>query len=216
MAQLPMIFDATTVNPEFGLGQLPVGKHVVSIDSSEIKDTKDGNNKLLEMNLVIHSGQHAGESGAWRLNLFHSNDKTKEIAQKELARLCHATGVMQVQDTSQLHNIQFGVEVALQKGSETMTEVKRVLTAQGEDPAKANYSGPQGGSSGFTQPGAVAPVTQQPVAQPTQPAQPDALDNVLTNAVAETPATPATPAAGGWSANPAATPAATDALPWTK
>ena len=138
MAALIQAFDASKVNPEQGSSALPIGKHPVIVESSEVKPNKNNDGGYLQLNLRITDGPQAGASGAYRLNLYHSNPQTVEIAHKQLSAVCHVTGVFMLQDSVQLHNIPFIIEVGPQKNDPQYTEVKKVFDAHGNEPGKQN------------------------------------------------------------------------------
>jgi len=170
-------FDATKVEPAGLSQQLPVSDsngHLVMIAESEMKENKNKDGGYLELMLTILDGPHKGESGAYRLNLFHNNPKTVEIAYRQLSAVCHAVGLLQVADSTQLHNLPFRAVVGLQKGDnpEGYTEVKGVLTKDGLAPGKTAAPTPPAqpaAAAGFGQP-PVPP--QQPSAPPTGFSQP--------------------------------------------
>ncbi|AXC34303.1 hypothetical protein P7I17_gp49 [Escherichia phage Halfdan] len=143
MAQLMQAFDARNVDPTQGVGGLPIGKHPVIAIKSEVKPTKDNDSGYLQFDLQVIDGPNKGAVGAYRLNLYHTNPQTVEIAHKQLSALCHVTGVFQVQDSQQLHNIPFMVEVGLQKepNPNKYTDVKRVFDINGNEPGHANGNG---------------------------------------------------------------------------
>lgn len=165
MAQLLQAFNAQQYDPTQGVGGLPVGKHPVIIESSEVKANSKNDGGYLQLNLKIIDGPSAGSVGAYRLNLYHQNQQTVEIAHRQLSAVCHVVGVFNVQDTQQLHNIPFIVEVDFQKGDEARqkgyTEVKRVFDINGNEPGKAGQGQQQAQPQGFGQ--------QQPAQQPQQP-----------------------------------------------
>lgn len=150
MAQLMQAFDARNVDPTQGVGGLPIGKHPVVAIKSEVKPTKDNDAGYLQFDLQVIDGPNKGAVGAYRLNLYHTNPQTCEIAHKQLSALCHVTGVYQVQDSQQLHNIPFVVEVGLQKepNPNKYTEVKRVFDINGNEPGHANNGGQQAQQGG--------------------------------------------------------------------
>ena len=168
MAQLLQAFNAQQFDPTQGGGSLPVGRHPVIIESSEVKANKANDGGYLQLNLKLIDGPQMGTTGAYRLNLYHSNPQTAEIAHRQLSAICHVIGVFNVQDSQQLHNIPFIIEVGLQKGEEAAqkgyTEVKKVFDINGNEPGKAGQGAapaqPQA-QGGFGQ--------QQPVQQPQQP-----------------------------------------------
>ena len=179
MAQLLQAFNAQQYDPTQGVGGLPVGKHPVIVESSEVKANSKNDGGYLQLNLKIIDGPSAGSVGAYRLNLYHQNQQTVEIAHRQLSAVCHVVGVFNVQDTQQLHNIPFIVEVDFQKGEEARqkgyTEVKRVFDINGNEPGKAGQgqpaAQPQGGfGQPAQQPGAWGgQPAQQPAQQPQQP-----------------------------------------------
>lgn len=161
MAQLT--FDATQYNPELGATGLPVGRHLVIIESDEVKKAKESDGGYLQFNLKCVHGEAVNMGAPYRLNLYNSNPKTVEIASRQLSAVCYAVGILGIQgDTSVLFNLPFMVDVALQKGDEAKekgyTEIIRVLTASGEEikagmqpgGSKQNSQG-QGGSFGGNQ-----------------------------------------------------------------
>ena len=174
MAQLIQAFNAQQYDPTQGGGNLPVGRHPSIIESSEVKANKANDGGYLQLNVKLIDGPQTGATGAYRLNLYHSNPQTAEIAHRQLSAICHCVGVFNVQDSSQLHNIPFIIEVGLQKGEEAAqkgyTEVKKVFDINGNEPGKAGQGAPaaqpqqqpaaQGGGAWGGQP------AQQPAAQP--------------------------------------------------
>ena len=174
MAQLIQAFNAQQYDPTQGGGSLPVGRHPCIIESSEVKANKANDGGYLQLNVKLIDGPQTGTTGAYRLNLYHSNPQTAEIAHRQLSAICHCVGVFNVQDSSQLHNIPFIIEVGLQKGEEAAqkgyTEVKKVFDINGNEPGKAGQGAPaaqpqqqpaaQGGGAWGGQP------AQQPAAQP--------------------------------------------------
>lgn len=167
MAQLIQAFNAQQYDPTQGGGSLPVGRHPVIIESSEVKANKANDGGYLQLNLKLIDGPQMGTTGAYRLNLYHSNPQTAEIAHRQLSAICHVVGVFNVQDSQQLHNIPFIVEVGLQKGEEAAqkgyTEVKKVFDINGNEPGKA------GQGAAPAQPQAQGGFGQQPAQQPQQP-----------------------------------------------
>ena len=173
MAQLIQAFNAQQYDPTQGGGSLPVGRHPVIIESSEVKANKANDGGYLQLNVKLIDGPQTGTTGAYRLNLYHSNPQTAEIAHRQLSAICHCVGVFNVQDSGQLHNIPFIIEVGLQKGEEAAqkgyTEVKKVFDINGNEPGKAGQGAPAAqpqqqpaaqGGFGQQQP------AQQPAAQP--------------------------------------------------
>lgn len=181
--QLIQAFNAQQYDPSQGVGSLPIGKHPVIVESSEVKANKANDGGYLQLNLRIIDGPQQGTTGAYRLNLYHSNQQTVEIAHRQLSAICHVIGVFQVTDSSQLHNLPFLIEVGPQKKDPQYTEVKKVFDMNGNEPGKAGagtpaaqpqQQQPQGGAGFGQQPqqpqgqngGAWGGQPQQPAQQP--------------------------------------------------
>lgn len=116
MAQLN--FSAEGIDIRSNYEAIPAGDYESMVTASEMKSTKDGTGQYLELTVEIQSGQFQGRRLFDRLNLSNRNPKAVEIAQKQLAQLCHATGVMQVQDSQQLHNRPIVMKVAVKNDPE--------------------------------------------------------------------------------------------------
>lgn len=104
-------FDATQVDPATGFDPLPAGDYPVIIIDSGMKSTKNGAGRYLELTMQVIDGQFANRLIWDRLILEHTNAKTVEIAERQLSAICHAVGVLQVQDSTQLHDRPFTVRV---------------------------------------------------------------------------------------------------------
>ena len=152
-------------------GQLPVsGKDgwLVIITDSCVKGTADQMGSYLELVLEIQSGDHAGETGAYRLNIENANADAVRIALSQLSSICHVVNYLQafdLTDVSCLHNRPFRVVVGLQKGAggteKGYTEVKYVLDVAGNRPGQQKAA---------VAPAQVAPAP--PVAPPMPPVPP--------------------------------------------
>ena len=116
MAQIN--FDSTGIDTTSQFDAIPAGDYEAIVTASEMKATKDGTGQYLELTSEIQSGQYQGRRLWDRLNLQNKNPKAVEIAQKQLAQLCHATGVLQVQNSEQLHNRPFVMKVAVRNDPE--------------------------------------------------------------------------------------------------
>lgn len=210
MAQLHQPFNAQAVDPTQGgnFSQLPLGTHVVVATASEVKANNANTGGMVVYELQVIAGPKEGATGPLRLNLYSSSEQARHIAEKQFSALCHATGVYLVQDTSQLHNIPFGVVVTEQpltaeqqakkdagQNVTPFTQVSRILRADGSDPA---------GPPANMQQQAAAPAPQQQYAPPA-PAPAAAPTGWAAPAPQQAPA-PA-PAAGGWGGAPAPAPA---------
>ena len=133
-------FNAATVDPQQSFEPIPDGWYVVNITASEMKPTKDGSGAYLEMTLKVLEPPCAGRTLFYRLNLKNANPVAQEIAYKQLSAICHATGVIQVQDSQQLHGLPFKVKVVIKKDDsgkyDPSNEIKAVKSVH-EDGAPA-------------------------------------------------------------------------------
>jgi hypothetical protein len=97
-------FDATNIAPREDFSPIPTGEYPALIIDSDLKPTKSNNGHYLELTCEVSAGEYKGRRVWARLNLDNPNPKAVEIAQRELSAICHATGVMKVTDSAQLHN----------------------------------------------------------------------------------------------------------------
>lgn len=98
-----MKFDATGIDTTNNYEALPAGEYLVMITDSQEKPTKNGDGRYLELTLELQGDQMRGRKVWDRLNLKNQNQKAVEIAQRQLAQICHAVNVLQVNEWSQLH-----------------------------------------------------------------------------------------------------------------
>ena len=103
MASLNGTFDATGVSPAEPLEVLPPGKYLAQIIQSDMQVTKAGNGQFLRLVFEVLEGQYARRRIFDQLNLVNSNERTVEIARRQLSTICHAVAQMQVTDSEQLH-----------------------------------------------------------------------------------------------------------------
>lgn len=155
-------FDASQVAPNTGSPDpVPAAWYNAMIDESEMKPTKDGMGDYLELRFNIIDGMYAGRKVYERLNMRNSNATAQEIGHGTLSAICYATGVMQVQDSQQLHGQPMKIKVKLKPA-------KGDYDASNEITSYKNIN-EQVGTPGAT-PQSQAPA--QAVASPVQPVQP--------------------------------------------
>lgn len=144
-------FNTQGINPKFGGGGgLPVGKHPVIIYNSKLESTQKGDGGKMVLQLEVIDGPMKGAKGDENLTLQHSNPTVVRISSEQLTAICHVVGLPQgFQDTTELHNKPFVVEVAPQKDKPEYTEVVAVFDMNGNEPGQQNVGGGNGG--GFNQ-----------------------------------------------------------------
>ena len=135
-------FNAAEVDPMTDFEAIPAGKYTVVLTASEMKPTKSNNGSYLELTFEVVDGEFKGRKLWARLNLDNPSVLAVQIARAELSALCRATGVMQLQDSQQLHNIPLVVTVKQKADAdgEVRNEIKGYAkreTANAAVPAQA-------------------------------------------------------------------------------
>lgn len=159
-------FNAATVEPSAALEPLPTGWYTMQIVGSDMKPTARGDGSYLELELQVIDGEFQGRKVFDRLNLNNPNPTAVEIANRTLSAICHATNVIQVNDSTELHNKPMEVRVT-------------VKAAEGDYDASNNvkgYRAVNGGTGGqqpqqqqgWDQGQQQAPQQQAPQQQPQQ------------------------------------------------
>jgi hypothetical protein len=98
---------------------LPAGDYEMMITASASKPTKSGNGSYLELEMQVISGEHSGRRHWERLNLDNPSQQTVKIAQEQLARLCMALHLDNVEDSVEMHDTPFVAEVGIDKKDPT-------------------------------------------------------------------------------------------------
>lgn len=143
-------FDATQHEPATGRPEpFPPGEYTLMVTDSEMKVTDAGNGSYLSLEITVCDGEYQGRKMWVNLNLDNPSQKAVEIANRELSALCHAVGVLQVADSTELHNIPFQAKVKIK-------------------PAKGNFD--TSNAIGAYLPRGAAVTQQQQAAQPAQAA----------------------------------------------
>lgn len=131
-------FNAASVPPATAFEAIPAGNYTAIIAESAMKPTKRGDGEYLQLTLQIIDGEHSGRKLFDRLNLNNPNATAVDIAQRTLSAICHAVGVMQPQDSAELHDIPMQVKVGVEKNATDGTNsnvIKGYATAGNGKPA---------------------------------------------------------------------------------
>jgi hypothetical protein len=105
-------FDANTVAPDTGTPTtVPRGRYSVVMTKAELAPTKNGAGKLVNMEHTIMQGDFAGNIIKSNINWENPSASCQRIGRSQFSAICHATGVIAVQDLQQLYNKPFGIEV---------------------------------------------------------------------------------------------------------
>lgn len=171
-------FDASTVAPQSPRIAWPKGKFRIAITHSEVKDVgaqNSGNKgvqfgaKALEV-IGAAPGTPVPDSALlWNVNFMNKSADAQRIGQAELSSVCHATGVLKLTDTANLHGHPFIVEVDtefVQGKNEDGSKKVNAVTGQPEGITYNRVTGyyKNDGSPvvGSAAPGAAAPAAAGP------------------------------------------------------
>lgn len=139
-------FNAQEVAPQQAFENLAPGWYTGKMIESEMKPTQAGNGSYLECTFeIIAPAQFAGRKLWDRLNLNNPNEKAVEIAYQTLSAICHATGVIQVQDSQQLHEIPMDIKVGMSKVTEQYPEPRNEIKGYRPCQGAGGQAAPQGG-----------------------------------------------------------------------
>lgn len=130
-------FNAEAYEPLDTFEPVPAGWYTVIITESEMKPTKAGDGEYLQLAMQIVEGEYQGRYIWDRLNLINPNQTAVDIAQRALASICRAVGVLTPTDSSELHDRPLQVKVSVRPpkdGYDATNEVKG-YRALGEAPA---------------------------------------------------------------------------------
>lgn len=117
MAQLPAQFDASEVEPRHPNEVRPAGWYACYPSASEMKPAKNGGAEYLEIEFTVYEpSEFAGSKFYDRLNVEHSNPVVQEIAYRTLSSICHATGVLVITDTEELHDQPLAIRISVTPG----------------------------------------------------------------------------------------------------
>jgi hypothetical protein len=147
-------FDANQVDPSVALDPLPAGKYLAVISESELKPTKTGGGKYLQLTFQIIDGEFKGRLVWARLNLENKSEMTVKIARGELSAICRAIGVMQPKDSVELHNVPLEINVGLKRRDDNgdFTNVIKGYAKKGGGGAPVSARAPVGVGPGGTPP----------------------------------------------------------------
>jgi hypothetical protein len=125
-------FDAEQVKPQEAFEPVPEGWYVMAIRNSEAKPTKDNESGYLVFEIEVLEGEHKGRKIFDNLNLWNKSVQASEIAQRQLSAYCHATGVLVLTDSNQLHGIPLKAKIGIKSdpGYDPRNVVKAVKHIQ--------------------------------------------------------------------------------------
>ena len=136
MAQLK--FNAAEVDTT-SRDAIPSGTYEAVVTDSETRATKNGTG--LGRNLtcaILSEGPAKGRKVFAWINYENASAKAQQIGREELASLCKAVGVTELEDTVQLHNLPLLITVGLDRNDPTKNVIKayKAKSAQSAQPAQ--------------------------------------------------------------------------------
>lgn len=150
-------FNANEVEPNKSFEPLPAGKYNALITQSEEKPTKAGTGSYLELTFEVLDEEYKGRRLWARLNLNNPSDQAVAIARAELSAICHAVNVLELQDTTQLHDLPMLVKVVA-KPDKVSGEVRNEI--KGYEASRPNVNAGSATPKTATPVQKTAPVTQ--------------------------------------------------------
>lgn len=205
-------FNAQEFQPNNGGAAMhPPGIFVGTISNAEIKPTKDGNSGMYVVTFKSDKGE-----ATTRYNLWNQNAQAVEIARGQLSSLCHAINYYHLNFDADGGRSLIGAPLMFEVGAQmvpsdpndarsqkmpsaTLTEVKRVFSSTGINPARPSDA-PVVPTEGSPAPAATqAPATTAaPFTPPASAPQPQATPPAAPPVSPPAPAwqQPAAPAAG--------------------
>ena len=136
-------FNANEIEPTTTFEALPAGKYLVAITASEMKATKKGDVSYLQLEFTVVDGDCKGRKVWDRLCINHPNDLTQKIARGNLSAICRAVGVMQPNDSVELHNIPLVISVKCKKREDTGEITNEVKGYEAKAAAQSGGGRPQ-------------------------------------------------------------------------
>ena len=140
MAQLN--FNAAEVDTT-SRDAIPSGTYEAVVTDSEMKATKNGLGMGINLTFeIVSEGPAKGRKVFVWINYEHPKAEAQRIGREELASLCKAVGVAELNDTNQLHNLPLLITVGIDKNDPTRNVVK-AYKPKSAQPSQAAQKSPQ-------------------------------------------------------------------------
>lgn len=114
--------------PSYGYTPLPAGDYTLEIVESDYAANSKGTGMLLKLKCQVVGGDHDGRPYYINLSLEHENSTAQDIGQRDFAAMRHAIGVLNPDDTEQLHCLPFRVTIGQKRRADT-GELENVVAA---------------------------------------------------------------------------------------
>jgi hypothetical protein len=127
-------FDAESVPvDERSFDPIPAGDYLCQVIESNVLDTKKGDGQYLKLTIQVLDGPFINRQVWDNLNIINPNEKAREIAQRNLASLCRAVGLMHVHDSQELHYKPFIASIGIEEsaGFDPKNKVRKYKPREG-------------------------------------------------------------------------------------
>ena len=102
---------------------LPKGDYTAMIIASDVKETKAGTGRYVELTLEVSEGQFARRRIWDRLNVNNPDVETEKRARGQLKAVSDACHIAQLNSTEQLHDIPLKLSLGLDRRDPTKNQV---------------------------------------------------------------------------------------------
>jgi hypothetical protein len=119
-------FKASEVPEDEGFEVIPAGTYAAQIIESDMKETKAKTGMYLELRIQILDAPYTGRLVFERLNLVNPNETAVKIANRTLADICEACGLDEVEDSEELHGLEFEIDLVVEPAKGDWGESNKV------------------------------------------------------------------------------------------
>ena len=137
-------FNADDV-PERRYDVIPADWYDAIIEDSDVKTTKSGDGRYINLKFQIVDGPYAGRTIYNALNIEHHNENVVKYAYIDLGSICRCVGILNPKDTSELHNKKLRIKITVQPpkaGYEASNDIKGYKPTEQAAPAPAGVAKP--------------------------------------------------------------------------
>ena len=115
---------------------IPTGTYEAVVTDSEMRATKSGLGMGINLTFeILTEGPAKGRKVFSWINYEHPKVEAQRIGREELASLCKAVGVTELNDTAQLHNLPLMITVGIDRNDPTRNVVKKYAAKAAPAPA---------------------------------------------------------------------------------
>ena len=140
--QLPSAFNSNEHEDMNDFSIIPAAEYIAQVMKSEMCDCKSTakapNGKYLKLTFKIIAGKFKDRLLWTQLNLVNKNQQAVEIANKELATICKAVGLVSISDSQELHGKPMKIKVSVKPAVANYpekNEIKYYSKSDGTAPA---------------------------------------------------------------------------------